>query len=439
MQTSAAELAAATPTTRDRYVDFLRVVSIGVVVLGHWLMAVVEYGPDGVRATNVLASAPAAQYLTWVFQVMPLFFFVGGFAHATRLARGGSYADFIAARVDRLLRPTAVFLAVWTGLALALELTGHQDGIGKLATRTIVQPLWFVGVYLGVMALAPAMYRWHRRHGALVPVVLLGAAAGVDALRFGAGLDGIAVLNLAFVWLAAHQFGYLYADGALTRSVGAAMAVGGLVAVAILTRFYPVSMVGMPGERVSNMNPPTVALAAHAMWLIGLALLVRDPVTRWLADRRVWTVVIAANGVVMTVFLWHLTALFVGQAVLQASGLPVPPAASPGWWLSRPVWIALLALACAALVSLFRWAEQSGPAQGGGRAAVTGGGATRAAIGAAAVCVGVLGVATTGLDGMLAGRTITLVAVPMTAPIALALVAGGWALLNGEPRRCAGR
>ena len=193
-------------------------------------------------------------------------------------------------------------------------------------------------------------------------------------------------------------------------------------AVAILTRFYPVSMVGMPGERVSNMNPPTEALAAHALWLIGLAVLVREPVSQWLAGRRVWTVVIAANGVVMTVFLWHLTALFVGQAVLLALRLPVPPAASAGWWLSRPVWIALLALVCAGLVSLFRWAEPAG------RVAVTGGGAARAAVGAAAVCVGILGVATTGLDGMLAGRTTTLVALPMTAPLGLALVAGGWAL-----------
>ena len=32
-------LAERTPDTRNRYVDFLRAVSITVVVLGHWLMA----------------------------------------------------------------------------------------------------------------------------------------------------------------------------------------------------------------------------------------------------------------------------------------------------------------------------------------------------------------------------------------------------------------
>ncbi len=329
----AAALAAATPASRDRYLDFLRVLSIGVVVLGHWLMASVEVRPDGIRVGNALAGSSTAQLLTWVFQVMPVFFFVGGFAHATGMrsleARGGRYADFVRARVSRLLAPTALFLAVWTVLAVALEVTGRQDGIGRVASRTIVQPLWFIGVYLGIVALAPLMYRWHRRHGAAVIAVLLAGAVLVDVVRFRAGVDGIGALNLAFVWLAAHQFGYLYADGTLTRHrrTGPILAVAGLTAVVLLTvvfKAYPVSMVGMPGDRVSNMSPPTVALAAHAIWLIGLVLVLRAPVTRWLDRPRVWTAVVAANGVVMTTFLWHLTALFAAYAALLAAGFTPP-------------------------------------------------------------------------------------------------------------------
>ena len=30
---------------------------------------------------NVLETAPAAQWLTWVFQIMPVFFIVGGFSN----------------------------------------------------------------------------------------------------------------------------------------------------------------------------------------------------------------------------------------------------------------------------------------------------------------------------------------------------------------------
>ena len=78
MGSSVRELAAATPGTRDRYVDLLRVASLGTVVLGHWLMAAVT--GDGVG--NLLAVVPGLQMLTWVLQIMPVFFFVGGFSHA---------------------------------------------------------------------------------------------------------------------------------------------------------------------------------------------------------------------------------------------------------------------------------------------------------------------------------------------------------------------
>jgi hypothetical protein len=50
---SAAQLAARTPRSRDRYVDLLRVFSLAAVVLGHWLMAVLIVGADGrVAAAN---------------------------------------------------------------------------------------------------------------------------------------------------------------------------------------------------------------------------------------------------------------------------------------------------------------------------------------------------------------------------------------------------
>lgn len=116
---AARTLAAATPLSRDRYADFLRVFSIGVVVIGHWLMAVVTVGSSSK--------------------------FVVGFAHYTALAslhrRGGSYSDFVRSRVTRLLRPTAVFIMVWLAAALALELTGHQTGVLAIAVRTVAQPL----------------------------------------------------------------------------------------------------------------------------------------------------------------------------------------------------------------------------------------------------------------------------------------------------------
>jgi hypothetical protein len=262
-----------------------------------------------------------------------------------------------------------------------------------------------------------------------VPAVLAMAAGAVDAVRFGLGVEGVGALNVAFVWLAAHQLGYLYADGRLTRRPAAALAVGGLAAVVVLTmvtRLYPVSMVGLPGERISNMSPPTLALAAHATWLIGLVLLLREPLASWVARQRVWTAVVAANGVVMTTFLWHLTALFGLYGVVFAADLSLPAVGSAAWLWSRPLWIAVLVLLTAGLVALFRRAEQ--PAQVGPTAAPV----WRAAVGAAAACLGMFGVALTGLDGLVAGRVDSVAGLPMTALFGLALLVIGWALLGAN-------
>jgi hypothetical protein len=439
--TNTAHLAASTPVYRDRYIDLLRVVSLGVVVVGHWLMAVIVVAPDGtVRATNLLAVLPSLKPVTWLLQVMPVFFFVGGFSHATAVPsvrrRGGRYADFARSRAGRLLRPTAVFIGVWLAFALVVEVTGQDRGVLRAATRTVAQPLWFVGVYLAVVALAPAMLRLHRRLGrwaVAAPLVLGGAAGLVDLARFGGNLPAIGYLNVALVWLAVHQAGLLYADGTLTRrGIAAGLMATGLAATVALTTVgpYPVSMVGMPGERVSNMAPPTFALLAHSVWLIGLVLLLRAPVSRWLSRPRVWRGVIAANGLAMTAFLWHLTALFGAVAATAALGVGQPAVGSAAWWLLRPVWLAVLLLCTAGLVLAFRGADRprlaSVPAQGnasGTRTAV-------AAFGMTLCAAGVLGFSAVGFGGLIAGRTATLVVVPATPLLSAVLLAAGAVLLR---------
>jgi hypothetical protein len=69
------ELVARTPVTRNRYIDLLRVFSIFVVVVGHWLMAVITIDATGaIQGDNILGLVPWMQYLTWGLQVMPIFF-----------------------------------------------------------------------------------------------------------------------------------------------------------------------------------------------------------------------------------------------------------------------------------------------------------------------------------------------------------------------------
>src|SRR5215212_3900325 len=77
----ASDLARQTSASRDRYVDFLRLFSIAVVVLGHWLMAVVVWHGSEFHTGNAIAMTPGLWIATWLLQVMPIFFFVGGFAN----------------------------------------------------------------------------------------------------------------------------------------------------------------------------------------------------------------------------------------------------------------------------------------------------------------------------------------------------------------------
>ncbi|HMQ28564.1 MAG TPA: acyltransferase, partial [Acidimicrobiales bacterium] len=160
------DLVAATPAERDRVVDFLRAASILAVVAGHWLIATVVRADDGgLRGTNALVSMPWLQGLTWLFQVMPVFFVVGGFANLRSLESHGGRdtGAFLAARADRLLRPTVVFAAIWLVAGPALVAWWAEPDLAADVARIAAQPLWFLAVYLLVVLAAPIQLRWHRR------------------------------------------------------------------------------------------------------------------------------------------------------------------------------------------------------------------------------------------------------------------------------------
>ncbi|MGW6420200.1 acyltransferase family protein [Streptomyces sp. NPDC055055] len=427
MGISARELAAATPATRDRYVDLLRVASLAVVVLGHWLMAAVT--ADG-QVGNLLAVVPELQVVTWALQVMPVFFFVGGFAHALAHRSRPGYAAFLRARLQRLLRPTMVFVGAWGAVALGLQLAGLDDGLAGVALRLVTQPLWFIGIYLAMVAFTPPLLRLHARWGWGAFGLLAGGAVAVDALRFAAGVPYVAFLNFAFVWLAVHQLGFLRADGMIRRpALLAAAGLAGATALVVLGP-YPLSMVGMPGEKVSNMAPPTLALLCHGLWLVGAVELLKGPGARLVARAGVWRTVVAANGIAMTAFLWHLTAMLAVYGAMLGLGLRLPAPASGAWWAQVPLRFAAAAALTALLVAVFRRFEAPGRAP-----ARTGGAALPAALGVALALLGVLGLSMTGLGGLLEGHGATLVAVRVTAPAAVAMALIGWLLVERTPSR----
>jgi surface polysaccharide O-acyltransferase-like enzyme len=440
---TAADIAAATPADRDRWVDTLRVGSLLVVILGHWLMVVLT---DHLQITNALALVPSLQPLTWVLQVMPLFFLVGGVAHAHTLESldrrwppgPGRYAAFFHRRAVRLLRPTLAFLVVWLLLGVAADvsgLTSRPDAVGRLARDALVmvpQLLWFVGIYLGACAFAPLMRRLHLRWGLGVVGVLVALAVAVDVVRFTGGPELVGNLNFAFVWLALHQLGFAWRDGLLTAGRGWAMAVVGYGAmlVAVTVGPYPTSMVGLPGEAISNMAPPTAALLAQGIGICGLAVVLRPVMTKVLARARVWAAVVRLSPFAMTAFLWHLTALMTVLVMARSLGIEQPPVNSPLWWLTRPVLFTVLTVVTTALVLVFVRFDRGGP----GKTGTEGFDQRRwvdpvTAVSAGVLFFGILIVSIVGVD-VLGNRAVFFLVGDVTPAVGFAVLGAGLALLQ---------
>ncbi len=432
-------LASTTPDTRDRFVDFLRVASLLGVILGHFLMAAVFLEPDANPATidftNVLELAPWTRWGTLILQVMPIFFVVGGFAHATSIrslrSRGGGYADFVNARIARLVRPALVYVAVGVVVGLVVDATvGDRVEIGPVL-QIAGQLLWFIGIYLIAAAFAPALLRTHERFGWRALAALIAAAALVDTLRLAAGIDGVKWLNFAFVWLALHQLGFFYADGVAGpvadprrgRRLGVALLAVGVGTIVLLSTLgpYGVAMVSYAGEKLSNLAPPTVVLLAFGIAQAGALLLVRPAVTRWLSRRAPWRAVIMGGAVAMTAFLWHFTALIGVFVALWLAGVTLDSGPLEGsfWWTKLAVLVPFLAVVVG-LVAVFRRFDRPPP-----RTDVVGPSAVRTMLavgGVACAIVGMIGFAAVGFRGLATGYVAHVVGVPMTSWVATGLV-----------------
>jgi fucose 4-O-acetylase-like acetyltransferase len=346
---------------RDRFLDALRVLGVLVVVLGHWAVMMVYWEDDRILGINALEVIPALRLATWVVQVMPLMFFVGGFANATTLRlRERSVPAYLRDRLVRLLGPTVLFIGAWFAVGVAVEVgdVGRADALHRAADVAAL-PFWFLGIYLVAVGLAPAMLRLHERFGWRVPLALGLGVAAVDVVARGVGVSDLGNVNYALVWLLAHQSGFFYADGRL-QSLGArihaAMAVAGVAGMIGLVTIgtYPVSMVEVPGEPVSNTAPPSVGLVFLLLWLVGLALLARPALDRWLQRRRPWDLVARLNRVPLTLYLWHVTAITVAVSVLYPLGFPQPEIGTARWWALRPAWVAAMVPVLVILVWVFR-------------------------------------------------------------------------------------
>ncbi|HSG80395.1 MAG TPA: acyltransferase [Acidimicrobiia bacterium] len=373
-----AGLAEQTPPERNRVVDFWRATAIVVVVYGHWLAASIWLKPDdSIALLNSLEWVPYAGWVTWIVQVMPVFFLAGGYANARGLGKvvEGSERrrDWITTRMRRLFTPVVPLLLVWVLLIVVMRTFVPPDVVYAGAMSATV-PVWFLAVYLTLTALAPFTHAWWRRSGPWSLAILAGAALAVDALRLGADVPGIGWVNFLLVWATVHQVGYWWSDrdraGGVDPRWGWALLGGALAVLVAITwsGLYPVAMVGIPGAAETNMAPPTSALGILGMVQLGLIIGTRPAVDRLVHRARVWHGVVSFSGVIMTVYLWHLSAMSLvaagGLFAFDGWAFRVEPG-TPAWWVSRPLWLLVLSVVTMGLVVVFarfEWRISRAPA-----------------------------------------------------------------------------
>ncbi|ETK36063.1 acyltransferase family protein [Microbispora sp. ATCC PTA-5024] len=354
----------ASPAPRDRFVDLLRVFGMVLVVAQHWTMPVLALAGGRLTTGNALAGVPL---ITWISQVMPLVFFAGGAANAMSLRSASSPGLWAARRLRRLAWPVVPLAAVWVPLPYVLEGLGLPSQPVEVAARTVGQLLWFLAVYLVAVVSTPWLVR--ARASRVLPLLAAGAVL-TDVVRFS-GVEAAGYLNVVFVWLAVHQVGFRYAEGRLAwlsgaRAAGLAVAGFGMVAALVVAGPYPASMIGMPGM-VSNMAPPSACLLPLFAGQLGLAMLLRPALVSLARRPRVEAALAVLAPRMMTLYLWHMTALVtVAGVAMFGFGLVTPAVGSFSWWSRVPLWLAALVIVLLALTGLFaRFEEPPGPASAG--------------------------------------------------------------------------
>lgn len=351
-----------TPDSRNRAVDLYRAIAISFVILGHWLLIAGVMREGELNFIILLSEQRWTHYATWLFQVMPVFFFVGGFSNG--LSWTSASKDpvkknaWAAARLSRLLKPTVPVVLMW-GVAGVIA---HAMGVSVELISTISQaalvPVWFLAVYIVMtMAVPISAAAWNKLGIASVGLLALAAIA-VDAIAFGADQGWLRWTNYAFVWLAVHQLGYWWGNAERPKAWALGFIALGVVWLYVLiVQFgFPVAMVSVPGAEMSNTRPPTTAMLAVGSVQIGVILLLTDLAQAWLRNVKIWAWVIVFNQMIMSIYLWHMTALLivVGIAAYGFGGIGLHEAPGTGlWWSLRPIWLVLFTLVLIPFVLIF--------------------------------------------------------------------------------------
>jgi hypothetical protein len=329
----------------------------------HWVFTILVWRSDGPHADNPIGYVSGLWSLTWVLQVMPLFFVAGGFVHARAWARDrgqpGAWASFVKRRGVQLGLPSLVLIAVVAGAGTAIAFL-HEGG-DPWVTRGILlvlSPLWFLVVYMVLVVTVPLWDRLDRRWGELVPIGMAVSTMAVDLVRFRFGHPEVAWFNMVLVWGAAHQVGWSWdrLRNAPVRFGHALMLIGfaGLVGLTNMG-LYPRSMVGTTStaDRFSNMGPPTLPIVALLILQLGLVIAYRDRILEIAEHPKTQRFVAWLSANAMPLFLWHTVGFALFYALMRFV-TTVPEEPNLMWWITRPLWLIGPALLTYPLIKLTR-------------------------------------------------------------------------------------
>ncbi len=373
---------------RDPYADFLRSFSLLVVIIWHWCFTIFIWNDSGPNATSPLGFTSGLWILTWLLQVLPVFFYIGAYVHLKSWERSASRGErvwhFALRQARSLAIPAAALLVTWIVLGLIVGIVFDVKWMSR-AVMLVISPLWFVGAYLALICLLPITVWLHRKYDVLVLIFLGGFAIMVDILRFRYHVPGVEWANMFFVWGFAFQLGYFHGritgvdhaprfrDGriewdyqsARSRQMARVFTFAGLFTLVglVFSGLYPGSMVGVPGQG-SNMAPPTVCIIALTIFQVGVAELLRPWILRVLAKGKLFARFVAVlTRFALPLFLFHTTGMALSRAVEWTIFGTESEATQPSltWWLLRPISIIGPLLATLPVIYFFGRKYQSSP------------------------------------------------------------------------------
>src|SRR6478736_3313200 len=98
------------------------------------------------QARELSVELPWTQWLTWIFQTVPLLFLVAGYAGAASWTRhsGSSFGDWMVKRLRAVLGPTTAYVLVVLVL-VAVAVLAHVDASAvAMSGWAVAMHLWFI-------------------------------------------------------------------------------------------------------------------------------------------------------------------------------------------------------------------------------------------------------------------------------------------------------